>query len=92
MRDEIAEVQAVREIPVRSAVLLNRCIARAHSTTDAREALEGLGYDVLETAVPRLEVYAQSFGMPVKRVGCDVWRQVARDLIDRCAPLCSVRR
>ncbi len=92
VRDEIAEVQAVREIPVRSAVLLNRCIARAHSTTDAREALEGLGYDVLETAVPRLEVYAQSFGMPVKRVGCDVWRQVARDLIDRCAPLCSVRR
>ncbi len=92
VRDEIAEVQAVREIPVRSVVLLNRCIARAHSTTDAREALEGLGYDVLETAVPRLEVYAQSFGMPVKRVGCDVWRQVARDLIDRCAPLCSVRR
>ena len=75
VRDEIAEVQAVREIPVRSVVLLNRCIARAHSTTDAREALEGLGYDVLETAVPRLEVYAQSFGMPVKRVGCDVWRQ-----------------
>ena len=92
VRDEIAEVQAVREIPVRSVVLLNRCIARAHSTTDAREALEGLGYDVLDTAVPRLEVYAQSFGMPIKRVGCDIWRQVARDLIDRCAPLCSVRR
>ena len=92
VRDEIAEVQAVREIPVRSAVLLNRCIARAHSTTDAREVLEGLGYEVLDTAVPRLEVYAQSFGMPIKRVGCDIWRQVARDLIDRCAPLCSVRR
>ncbi len=92
VRDEIAEVQAVREIPVRSAVLLNRCIARAHSTTDAREALEGLGYEVLDTAVPRLEVYAQSFGLPIKRVGCDIWRQVARDLIDRCAPLCSVRR
>ncbi len=92
VRDEIAEVQAVREIPVRSVVLLNRCIARAHSTIDAREALEGLGYDVLDTAVPRLEVYAQSFGMPIKRLGCDVWRQVARDLIDRCAPLCSVRR
>ncbi len=92
VRDEIAEVQAVREIPVRSAVLLNRCIARAHSTTDARDALEGLGYEVLDTAVPRLEVYAQSFGMPIKRIGCDIWRQVARDLIDRCAPLCSVRR
>jgi chromosome partitioning protein len=92
VRDEIAEVQAVREIPVRSAVLLNRCIARAHSTTDAREALGSLGYEVLDTAVPRLEVYAQSFGMPIKQVGCEIWRQVARDLIDRCAPLCSVRR
>ena len=92
VRDEIAEVQALRDIPVRSAVLLNRCIARAHSTTDARDALEGLGYEVLDTAVPRLEVYAQSFGMPIKRIGCDIWRQVARDLIDRCAPLCSVRR
>jgi chromosome partitioning protein len=92
VRDEIAEVQAVREIPVRSAVLLNRCIARAHSTTDAREALGSLGYEVLDTAVPRLEVYAQSFGMPIKQVGCEIWQQVARDLIDRCAPLCSVRR
>ena len=69
----------------------NRCVARAHSTSDAREALESLGYDVLATAVPRLEVYAQSFGLPIKQTGCDVWRQVARDLIDRCAPLCSVR-
>ncbi len=91
VRDEIAEVQAVRDIPARSVVLLNRCIARAHSTTDAREALEALGYDVLETVVPRREVYAQSFGVPIRGLGCDVWRQVARDLIDRCAPLCSVR-
>jgi hypothetical protein len=36
-------------------------------------------------------VYAQSFGMPIKQIGCDIWRQVARDLIGRCAPLCSVR-
>jgi chromosome partitioning protein len=92
VRDEIAEIQALREIPVRSAVLLNRCITRAHSTVDAREALAGLGYEVLETAVPRLEVYAQSFGVPIRHTGTDIWRQVARDLIDRCAPLCSVRR
>src|ERR1700734_2183407 len=87
VRDEIAEVQAIRDTPMRSAVLLNRCIARAHSTTDAREALEGLGYDVLGTVVPRREVYAQSFGMPIKQAGCEVWRLVARDLIERCAPL-----
>jgi chromosome partitioning protein len=91
VRDEIAEISSIREQPARSAVLLNRCIARAHSTVDAREALEDLGYDVLDTAVPRREVYAQSFGMPIKQTGVDIWRQVARDLIGRCAPLCSVR-
>src|SRR5258707_14813579 len=65
VRDEISEVAGFRKVPARSAVLLNRCIVRANSTADAREALQGLGYDVLGTAVPRLEVYAQSFGMPI---------------------------
>ena len=91
VRDEIAEVWDVRDKPARSAVLLNRCVARAHSTNDAREALSDLGYDVLATAVPRREVYAQSFGVPIKQAGTDIWRQVARDLIGRCAPLCGVR-
>ena len=91
VREEIAEVADIRDRPARSAVLLNRCIARAHSVIDAREALQDLGYDVLPTSVPRLEVYAQSFGMPIKQSGCEVWRQVARDLIERCAPRCEIR-
>ena len=91
VRDEIADVRELRGTPARSAILLNRCIARAHSTAHARQALEDLGYDVLATAVPRLEVYAQSFGLPVKHAGLDVWRQVARDLTARCAPPCPVR-
>jgi chromosome partitioning protein len=91
VREEIAEVRAMQDRPLRSVVLLNRCVTRAHSTADAREALEGLGYDVLGTVVPRREVYAQSFGVPVKQAGRDVWRQVARELIERCVPLCSVR-
>jgi chromosome partitioning protein len=92
VRDEISEVAAFREVPARSAVLLNRCIVRANSTADAREALQGLGYDVLGTAVPRLEVYAQSFGLPIPDTGREVWRRVARDLIARCTSLCSVRK
>jgi chromosome partitioning protein len=90
VRDEITEVEAIRDTPVRSAVLLNRCITRANSTANAREALEGLGYDVLRTAVPRLEVYAQSFGMPIPETGRDLWRGVAHDLIERCVPLGKV--
>jgi chromosome partitioning protein len=90
VHDEITEVEAVRDRPARSAVLLNRCITRAHSTAHAREVLEGLGYDVLRTAVPRLEVYAQSFGLPIPEVGRGVWRGVAHDLIERCVPLGKV--
>ena len=91
VREELSEIEAVRDRPARSAILLNRCITRAHSTADAREALVGLGYDVLGTAVPRLEVYAQSFGMPIRRTGIDVWRHVARDLIERNFPAWSER-
>ena len=91
VREEITEVAAARDRPARSAVLLNRCVARAHSTADAREALASLDYDVLGTAVPRLEVYAQSFGRPVPGTGRQVWRRVARDLIERCPPPCPVR-
>src|ERR1700761_1266143 len=53
VREEIAEAREVRDQPARSAVLLNRCIARAHSTGDAREALEDLGYDGVDTVGPR---------------------------------------
>ena len=41
--------------------------------------------------MPRLELYAQSFGLPIKISDRDVWRRVARELTGRCAPLCSVR-
>ena len=91
VRDEIAEVEELRDKPIRSAVLLTRCISRAHSTANAKEALQGLGYDVLRTAVPRLEVYAQSFGLPIPETGRGVWRDVARDLIERRVPLGKVQ-
>ena len=58
VRDEIIEVEAVRDTPARSAVLLNRCIARAHSTANAREALE--------------EVYAQG-GLAISVSDEEVW-------------------
>jgi len=90
VREEITEVEAARDTPARSAILLNRCVARANSTADARQALEGLGYDVLATAVPRLEIYAQSFGMPIPDTGRDLWRRVAHDLTGRSVPLRSV--
>jgi chromosome partitioning protein len=90
VRDEITEVEPLRDTPARSAILLNRCVARANSTTDARTALQDLGYDVLTTAVPRLEIYAQSFGLPIPDAGRELWRRVAHDLTGRSVPLRSV--
>jgi chromosome partitioning protein len=91
VRDEIAEVEALRDRPVRSSVLLTRCITRAHSVANARDALGDVGYDVLRTNVPRLEVYAQSFGLPIPETGRGVWRDVAADLIERSVSLLKVR-
>ena len=90
VRDEISEVEELRDRPGRSAVLLNRCVARANSTASARAAVEDLGYGVLRTVVPRLEVYAQSFGLPIPGAGRDVWRRVAQDLLDRPVSLGTV--
>jgi chromosome partitioning protein len=91
VRDEIAELQELRGEPVRSAVLLTRCVSRAHSTANAREALADMGYEVLRTTVPRLEVYAQSFGLPIPESGRGVWRDVAGDLIERRVSLREVQ-
>lgn len=91
VRDEIAEIQDLRDAPARSGVLLTRCITRAHSTVTAREALTDMGYEVLQTTVPRLEVYAQSFGLPIPETGRGVWRDVAGDLIERRVPLRKVQ-
>lgn len=80
VRDEIAKAAAGR--PPRISVLLNRCIANANSTTDAREALTELGYDVLGYTVPRLELYAQSFGGPIPP-GDPIWWCITRELLAR---------
>lgn len=66
----------------RVSVLLNRCIANANSTGAARESLTELGYDVLAYTVPRLELYAQSFGGPVP-AGDPIWQGITRELLDR---------
>lgn len=84
VRDEIADIEAQRSAPARVAVLLNRCIANANSTEDAREALAGLGYDILASPVPRLELFAQSFGGPVYATAT-VWGEIAQQLLNRAA-------
>jgi chromosome partitioning protein len=83
MRQEIDAIASARLTPVRSCVLLNRTVPHANSVPAAREAFDQMGFDVLATAIPRLEVYAQSYGGPLLVAGADPWRNVARDLNHR---------
>jgi chromosome partitioning protein len=83
MRAELDALASVRLLPPRSAVLLNRTVANANSIPAAREAFGSMGFDVLHTLVPRLEIFAQSYGAPLLAVGADVWRNVATDLTHR---------
>jgi chromosome partitioning protein len=82
MRDELETAASLRAYPPRACVLLNRCVANANSTADARESLATLGYHVLDYTVPRLELYAQSYGGPVPE-GDPIWQGITRELLAR---------
>lgn len=79
---EVAELEAARSAPYRLSVLLNRVITRATSGTDARDILTEQGFDVLTTTIPRLELFAQSFGGPVDAAGT-AFADAAAELIKR---------
>ncbi|MEV6740614.1 ParA family protein [Streptomyces sp. NPDC051104] len=83
---EMGDVQSLRAQPARAAVLLNRT-NRAEATrtgpdADAREALTERGFHVLSTHIPRLDLYAQSFGSPVDVKG-SAYMDLADELIKR---------
>ncbi|MFD7474089.1 hypothetical protein ACFV8Z_18425, partial [Streptomyces sp. NPDC059837] len=72
--------------PPPAAVLLNRTnrpeATRTGPDADAREALIERGFDVLSTHIPRLDLYAQSFGSPVEVKG-SAYMDLADELIKR---------
>ena len=77
----LEEVESVRDddqLPP-AAVLLNRCVAGASSTEVYRESITEDGHRVLAAAIPRLELYAQSFPDPVKKVG--LYDAAAREIL-----------
>ncbi len=75
----IEEIEALRAQPPYSAVLLNRTVTRASSTQTFRQLIEDSGHRVLDTTVPRLEKFAQSFAAPIRDV--DVYAAVADELM-----------
>jgi chromosome partitioning protein len=65
----IDDVEALRNTPLVSTVLLNRTVNKARSTGMFRDLIADSGRNVLTTTIPRLEVYAQAFAAPVSDLG-----------------------
>lgn len=82
VRNEVQELDAVRPASPRLGVLLNRVVRSASSGGYWRELLTEDGYDVLTTCIPRLELYSQSFGEPVKARG-SAYQVLAEELVRR---------
>jgi chromosome partitioning protein len=83
MVDLLAEVAEVRPVPARVAVLLNRVVSSARSGRDVRQALTGLGYDVLGPQIPRREVYALAYGAVPRIQGGDPFDVLAETYLTR---------
>ncbi|WP_254885946.1 ParA family protein [Streptomyces sp. NA02950] len=86
IRSEMGDVQSLRATPAGIAVLLNRTnrpdATRTGPDADARDALSERGFDVLNTQIARLDLYAQSFGSAVKTEG-SAYMELAEELIKR---------
>lgn len=79
--DVLDEMEDVLRPGSFTVALLNRVVGSAGSGKRARTSLQKAGYDVLTTAIPRLEIYADSFGRhPDTNTAYD---QLATELLER---------
>ncbi|MDR8415064.1 ParA family protein [Nonomuraea sp. 3-1Str] len=81
----IEEVNALRSEDLPTCVLLNRCVSQAASTGEAATVLAEQGHHVLETRIPRLELFAQSHGAPVLAKGT-AYEEAAIEILTLKAP------
>jgi chromosome partitioning protein len=77
----LEEMEDVMRPDAQTCVLLNRVVSGAASGDSARRVLTRQGYDVLTTKIPRLELYAQSFGAEPERNSA--YDQLATELLER---------
>lgn len=69
VRAVLDEMEPLRQDPLPHAVSLNRTVYRAISTRSTRAAAEANGWQVLDTEIPRKELYSQAFGSPITNLG-----------------------
>lgn len=80
--DEIDDIQPLRPKPLRVSVLLNRINRSSTAHTETREDLTEDGWHVLSTAIPFVNRYSQSFGLPV-RTRATEFEALAEELLKR---------
>jgi chromosome partitioning protein len=76
----VEEVSEVMVTPPRVVILLNRVHPTANSTKNARLTFQDAGLEVLPTGIPRLERYANAFGLPVELTTADPYLLAGQDL------------
>lgn len=69
---------------LRLSVLLSRTVANTNSRKEARQALKEAGIPVMDTEVPRREIYAQAFGTTPDELGAydDVLTELIEGMTD----------
>ena len=82
VREEVRELDAVRQELPRLGVLLTRVVRSAASGPYWRELLTEDGYDVLTNEVPSWQIFSQSFGEPVKAWSTP-YQTLAEELLQR---------
>lgn len=75
----LEEVEALRQEPAASAVLLTRTVPNANSTSVYRDAIENSGHHVLTATIPRREMYAQALGAPITDLGA--YKAAAQEIL-----------
>jgi chromosome partitioning protein len=79
---EIEDMQPARTVPARVSVLLNRINRSSTVPQETREDLTEDGYHVLDTMIPGVLRYSQSFALPVRTHGTE-FETLAAELTKR---------
>src|SRR5690606_12635846 len=84
VREEIEEMQPMREVPARVSVLINWINRSSTTHIETREDLAEDGFHVLTTMIPFVNRYSQSFALPVTARATE-FEALANELLKRSA-------
>lgn len=85
VRDLVAEVEPLRDEPLKTAVLLTQVVTSAASGPVFSDLVAEAGVEVLSARVARLERYAQSFGEPITNADESSYGDALTEILEKDA-------